>query len=66
MSAMGPGCVKTRSRERRMELVALCLLPTVVASVFVFQIDEVETIFPTANSISEFSHSLGQDRLNSK
>jgi hypothetical protein len=30
----------------------------VVASVFVFQIDEVETKFLYANSISEFSHSL--------
>ena len=35
------------------------LLPKVVASVFVLQIDEVETKFLTANSISEFSHSLG-------
>jgi hypothetical protein len=37
---------------------SLGLLPTVVASVFVFQIDEVETKLPAANSISEFSHSL--------
>jgi hypothetical protein len=33
------------------------LLPTVVASVFVVQIDEVETKILSANSTSEFSHS---------
>src|SRR5208282_2899330 len=37
-------------------------LPTVVASVFVFQIDEVQTKVLSTNSISEFSHSLGHKR----
>jgi hypothetical protein len=36
-----------------------CLLATVVASAFVFQIDEVESKILSANSISDFSHSLG-------
>jgi hypothetical protein len=34
----------------------------VAASVFVFQIDGVETKFLLANSIKEFSHGLGQSR----
>jgi hypothetical protein len=32
---------------------------TLVAGGFIFQIDELETKFLTANSISEFSHSKG-------
>jgi hypothetical protein len=40
MSPFGLGCVKMRAREERAELFSLCLLPTVVASGFVFQIDE--------------------------
>jgi hypothetical protein len=34
----------------------------VAASVFVFQIDGVETKFLLANSIAEFSHGLGHQR----
>jgi hypothetical protein len=34
----------------------------VAASVFVFQIDGVETKFLSANSITEFSHGLGHER----
>ena len=56
----GPGCVKTCSREHRAELVSVLSPPDMAASGFVFQVDEVETKFLTANSISEFSHSLGQ------
>jgi hypothetical protein len=37
-----------------------CLLPTVVASAVGLQTDEIETKFLHANSILEFSHSLGQ------
>jgi len=40
-------------------LFSLLSSPDSVASVFVCQIDEVETKFLSANSISEFSHSLG-------
>jgi hypothetical protein len=39
-----------------------CLLPTVVASAVGLQTDEIETKFLHANSISEFSHSLGHSR----
>ena len=40
-----------------------CLLPTAVASAVGSQTDEIETKFLHANSILEFSHSLGQERL---
>ena len=36
-----------------------CLLPTAVASAVGLQTDEIETKFLHANSILEFSHSLG-------
>ena len=62
MTALGLGCVKMRAREERAELFSLCLLPTVVASGFVFQIDEVESKILSGISLSEFSHSLGQKR----
>ena len=39
-----------------------CLLPTVVVSVFSFQIDDVEMKFLSANSISAFSHDLDPKR----
>jgi hypothetical protein len=39
-----------------------CLLPTAVASAVGLQTDEIETKFLHANSILEFSHSLGQKR----
>ena len=51
---------KTSAREEGAELFSLLSSPDSVASVFVCQIDEVETKFLSANSISEFSHSLGQ------
>jgi len=60
MSPTGLGCVKTSAREEGAELFSLLSSPDSVASVFVCQIDEVETKFLSANSISEFSHSLGQ------
>jgi hypothetical protein len=50
---------KTSAREEGAELFSLLSSPDSVASVFVCQIDEVETKFLSANSISEFSHSLG-------
>jgi hypothetical protein len=59
MSALGRGCVKTCAREEGAELFSLSLLPTVAHSVFVYQIDEVRTKVVSANSTSEFSHSLG-------
>jgi len=59
MSLLGLGCVKTSAREEGAELFSLLSSPDSVASVFVCQIDEVETKFLSANSISEFSHSLG-------
>src|ERR1022692_3664867 len=39
-----------------------CLLPTAVASAVGLQTDEIETKFLHANSILEFSHSLGPSR----
>jgi hypothetical protein len=49
--------VKTSAREECTEFFLNCLFPTGLASVFVFQIDEVETNFLSEISISEFSHS---------
>jgi hypothetical protein len=50
--------------QRKTQKCFLCrLLLTVAASVFVFQIDGVETKFLLANSNTEFSHGLGQSRL---
>ena len=63
MSLLGLGCVKTSVREERAELFSLLSSPDSGRHCFlVFQIDEVETKFLSANSISEFSHSLGHQR----
>jgi hypothetical protein len=62
MSADGLGCVKTCARDEGAELFSLLSSPDSGRQRFVFQIDEVETKFLYANSISEFSHSLGPSR----
>jgi len=61
-SAHGLGCVKKCAREKDAELFSLLSSPDSVAGFFVCQIDEVETKFLSANSISEFSHGLGPKR----
>ena len=59
----GPGHAKKRVRARSAQNCLLdCFLPTVVASILFFKIDEVETKFLPEISLSEFSHSLGHER----
>ena len=49
--------METPAREERAELLSQLSYLDAVVSVFVFQIDEVETNFLSEISISEFSHS---------
>jgi hypothetical protein len=60
--------VKTCVRYDRAELFSLLssLLPTAVASAVGLQTDEIETKFLHANSILEFSHSLGQQETSAR
>jgi hypothetical protein len=62
MSPLGLGCVKTCAREEAAELFSSLASTdqTVFTSVFIFPREKIETNFLSANSISEFSHSLGQ------
>jgi hypothetical protein len=57
MSAHDLGSVETPARGERAELLSQLSYQTRLVSVFVFQIDEVETNFLSEISISEFSHS---------
>jgi hypothetical protein len=59
-SASGLGCVKTCAREEAAKLYSLLSSPDGVHQLIVFPIGKIETNFPSANSISEFSHSLGR------
>jgi hypothetical protein len=63
MSVVGLGCVKTCAREEAAELFSLLSSPDGVHQRVYFSIDKIETNFLSANSISEFSHSVGHSRL---
>ena len=62
MSVVGLGCVKTCAREEAAELFSLLSSPDGVHQRVYFSIDKIETNFLSANSISEFSHSVGHSR----
>ena len=48
-----------RARERRRIVFSIVFSRLLSSALFVFQIDDVEMKFLSANSISEFSHGLG-------
>ncbi len=56
----GLGCVKTCARERHRIVFSIVFSRLLSSAFFAFQIDDVEMKFLSANSISEFSHSLGR------
>jgi len=51
-----------RARERRRIVFSIVFSRLLSSAFFVFQIDDVEMKFLSANSISEFSHGLGYMR----
>jgi hypothetical protein len=52
-------CENVRARERRRIVFSIVFSRLLSSAFFVFQIDDVEMKFLSANSISEFSHGLG-------
>jgi hypothetical protein len=55
-------CEKVRARERRRIVFSIVFSRLLSSALSVFQIDDVEMKFLSANSISEFSHGLGHQR----
>ncbi len=51
-------CENVRARERRRIVFSIVFSRLLSSAFFVFQIDDVEMKFLSANSISEFSHGL--------